>query len=152
MSYSGNWIFHSIASVNENDEMVFLSADEFLNSPMPYVDASDDEAVAEELMERRRMIGSQIKICDDGKLYLLMPLPDGVSQEEVDAAVASGEILLVDGMMTDRPLHWEERGGELWYDTGMEGEAFGEAVDPWVKATDQDGCFVFAATRFKKVN
>lgn len=152
MSYSGNWIFHSIASVNENDEMVFLTAEEFLNSPMPYVDASDEEAVAEELQDRRKLIGSQIKVCDDGKLYLLMPLPEGVSQEEVDAAVASGEIALVDGMMTDRPMDWEERNGELWYNSGMEGEVFGETADPWVKAIDENGYFTFATTRFIKVN
>ena len=152
MSYLGKWIFHSIAGMKEDDEMVFLTAEEFLNSPMPYVDASDEEAVAEELQDRRKLIGSQIKVCDDGKLYLLMPLPEGVSQEEVDAAVASGEIALVDGMMTDRPMDWEERNGELWYNSGMEGEVFGETADPWVKAIDENGYFTFATTRFIKVN
>ena len=61
MRYLGKWIFHSIAGTKEDDEMVFLTAEEFLNSPMPYVDASDEEAVAEELQDRRKLIGSQIR-------------------------------------------------------------------------------------------
>ena len=150
MDHIGTWVFHSIATMNDNDEMVYLSAEEYLNSPMPYVDETDEEAVADELGERKKMVGMQVKICEDGKLYLLSPLPEGVSQEEVDQAVAAGEITLMDGMMTDRPLAWEERGGELWYDTGIEGEVFGEKADSWVKAIDEDGYFTFATTRFVK--
>ena len=59
-------------------------------------------------------------------------------------------ITLLDGMMTDRPMAWEDRGGELWYDTGIEGEVFGEKADSWVKAIDEDGCFTFATVRFVK--
>ena len=150
MKYVGTWIFHSIGAMNDNDELVYLSAEDYLKAPMPYVDESDEEAVADELGERKKMVGMQVKICEDGKLYLLSPLPEGVSQEEVDQAVAAGEIPLLDGMMTDCPMAWEERDGELWYDTGIEGEAFGEKADSWVKAIDEDGCFTFAATRFVK--
>ena len=150
MDHIGTWVFHSIAAMNDNDEMVYLSAEEYLKAPMPYVDESDEEAVADELRERKKMIGMQVKICEDGKLYLLSPLPEGVSQEEVDKAVSAGMITLLDGMMTDRPMTWEERDGELWYDTGIEGEVFGEKADSWVKAMDEDGFFTFAATRFVK--
>ena len=151
MDHIGTWVFHSIATMNDNDEMVYLSAEEYLKAPMPYVDESDEEAVADELRERKKMIGMQVKICEDGKLYLLSPLPEGVSQEEVDKAVSAGMITLLDGMMTDRPMDWEERNGELWYNSGMEGEVFGETADPWVKAIDEDGYFTFATTRFAKV-
>ena len=150
MDHIGTWAFHSIATMNDNDEMVYLSAEEYLKAPMPYVDESDEEAVADELRERKKMIGMQVKICEDGKLYLLSPLPEGVSQEEVDQAVSAGMITLLDGMMTDRPMAWEVRDGELWYDTGIEGELFGEKADSWVKAMDEDGYFAFATTRFVK--
>lgn len=150
MDHIGTWAFHSIATMNDNDEMVYLSAEEYLKAPMPYVDESDEEAVADELRERKKMIGMQVKICEDGKLYLLSPLPEGVSQEEVDKAVSAGMITLLDGMMTDRPMAWEVRDGELWYDTGIEGELFGEKADSWVKAMDEDGYFAFATTRFVK--
>lgn len=150
MNYIGTWVFHSIATMNDKDEMVFLSAEEYMKAPMPYVDETDEEAVADELRERKRMVGTHLKVCTDGKLYMFSPLPEGVPQEEVDKAVAAGIITLVDGMMTDRPLMWEERDGELWYDTGIEGELFGEKTDSWVKAIDDEGFFIFATTRFVK--
>ena len=129
MNYIGTWVFHSIATMNDKDEMVFLSAEEYMKAPMPYVDETDEEAVADELRERKRMVGTHLKVCTDGKLYMLSPLPEGVPQEEVDKAVAAGIITLVDG---------------------IEGELFGEKTDSWVKAIDDEGFFIFATTRFVK--
>ena len=143
MSYVGKWVFHSIGMVNDSDEVVFLSAEEYLKAPMPYVDESDEEAVADELKERRNMIGGQIAVCEDGKLYMLMPLPEGVSKEEVDNAVKAGAIKLYDGMMTDDPKAWEERDGELWLEVGE-----GMSEDGWVKLSDDDGNLLFMTTRY----
>lgn len=150
MSYIGKWVFHSIGSTDENDGFVYLSAEEYLNSSMPYIDETDEEAVADELRERKSMIGMQLKICDDGKMYTLIPLPEGVTQEEVDQAVSSGQISLMDGMMTDAPKSWEERNGEFWYNSDTEGELFGEAIDPWIKASDENGFINIFTTRFVK--
>lgn len=143
MSYVGKWVFHSIGMVNDSDEVVFLSAEEYLKAPMPYIDESDEEAVADELKERRNMIGGQIAVCEDGKLYMLMPLPEGVSKEEVDKAVKAGVIKLYDGMMTDDPKAWEERDGELWLEVGE-----GMSEDGWVKLSDDDGNLLFMTTRY----
>ena len=151
MDYIGNWVFDSIGMPDDEKGFVYLSGDEYLASPMPYIDETDEEAVQDEMNERKKTIGMQVKVCEDGKLYLLMPLPEGVSREEVDKAVSAGVITLLDGMMADRPMAWEERSGELWYDTGIEGEVFGEKADSWVKAIDKDGYFTFATTRFVKV-
>ena len=93
MSYTGKWIFHSIMTFDENDMPVYLNAEEYLSSPMPYIDETDDEEVANEMKERKKTIGTFIKICDDGKLYMLMPLPEDVSQDEIDKAVAAGVIM-----------------------------------------------------------
>ena len=147
MSYVGKWLFHSIGMVNDSDEVVFLSAEEYLKTPMPYIDESDEEAVADELKERRNMIGGQIAVCEDGKLYMLMPLPEGVSKEEVDKAVKAGIIKLYDGMMTDDPKAWEERDGELWLEVGE-----GMSEDGWVKLSDDDGHLLFMTTRYTKAN
>ena len=143
MSYVGKWVFHSIGMVNDSDEVEFLSAEEYLKAPMPYIDESDEEAVADELKERRNMIGGQIAVCEDGKLYMLMPLPEGVSKEEVDKAVKAGVIKLYDGMMTDDPKAWEERDGELWLEVGE-----GMSEDGWVKLSDDDGKLRFMTTRY----
>ena len=147
MSYVGKWVFHSIGTVNDSDEVVFLSAEEYLKAPMPYVDESDEEAVADELKERRNMIGGQIAVCEDGKLYMLIPLPEGVSKEEVDKAVKAGVIKLYDGMMTDDPKAWEERNGELWLEVGE-----GMSEDGWTKLSDDDGHLLFMTTRYTKAD
>lgn len=147
MSYVGKWVFHSIGMVNDSDEMVFLSAEEYLKAPMPYIDESDEEAVADELKERRNMVGGQIAVCEDGKLYMLMPLPEGVSKEEADEAVKAGIIKLYDGMMTDDPKAWEERNGELWLEVGE-----GMSESGWVKLSDDDGYLLLMTTRYTKAN
>ena len=89
------------------------------------------------------MIGGQIAVCEDGKLYMLMPLPEGVSKEEVDKAVKAGVIKLYDGMMTDDPKAWEERNGELWLEVGE-----GMSEDGWAKLSDDDGNLLFMTTRY----
>ena len=147
MSYVGKWVFHSIGMVNDSDEVVFLSAEEYLKAPMPYIDESDEEAVADELKERRSMISGQIAVCEDGKLYMLLPLPEGVSKEEVDKAVKAGVIKLYDGMMTDDPKAWEERDGELWLEVGE-----GMSEDGWAKLSDDDGHLLFMTTRYTKAD
>ena len=63
-----------------------------------------------------------LEVCEDGKLYVLMPLPENVSQEEVEAAVKAGVIKVRDGMMTDEPCVWQERDGELWVNLGRSDE------------------------------
>lgn len=145
MSYVGKWVFHSIGMMNENDEIVFMNAEDYLKSPMPYIDESDEEAVADELKERRLMISSKIAVCEDGKLYMLMPIPEGVSKEEVDQAVEAGDIKLYDGMMADEPKAWEEREGELWLEVGE-----GMSEDGWVKLSDGDGQLLFMTIRYVK--
>ena len=123
MGYIGKWKFHSIGTVDdETCERVWLNAEEYMNSPMPYVDESDEELVADEIKERKRTIGTLLEVCEDGKLYVLMPLPEGVSKEEVDAAVKAGVIKIRDGMMADEPYEWEERNGEIWVNMGMSNE------------------------------
>ena len=145
MNYVGKWVFHSIGMVNDSDEVVFLSAEEYLKAPMPYIDESDEEAVADELKERQQMIGSQIAVCEDGNLYMLMPLPEGVSQEEVDQAVQAGAIRLYDGMITDEPKAWEERDGALWLEVGE-----GMSEDGWAEISNGDGFLNFMTIRYVK--
>ena len=141
MNHIGIWKFHSIGVVNDEDKLVYLNAEEYINSPMPYIDESDEDAVADEIKERKQMIGACVEVCEDGNLYMLMPLPEGVSKEEVDAVVAAGEISLRNGMICQRPMRWEEH---------IEGEAFGEKVESWVCAIDEEGFFTLMTTRYVK--
>ena len=66
MNYIGKWRFHSIGVINESGELIYLSAEEYLNSPMPYIDETDEEAVADELApikaEYDRFIGDKAEL------------------------------------------------------------------------------------------
>ena len=149
MTYIGKWKLHSIMTFDD-DKNIYLTPEEYLNSPMLYIDENDEEAVVEEMEERRKTVGMQLKVCDNGRLYMLMPLPENVSQEEVDKAVSMGVIKLVDGAMTDEPMKWEVRDGEFWLDTGIEGEVCEEKVSSWIKPIDENGYFNFMNFRFIK--
>lgn len=150
MNYIGIWKFHSVMTFDEDNMPIFLTPEEYLASPMPYIDQSDEEEVAAELRERKKTIDTFIKICEDGKLYMLMPLPEGVSQEEIDKAVSAGVIKIMDGAIADEPMSWELRDGEFWFDTGIEGELYDEKVSSWVKPIDENGFFYFMNFRFVK--
>ena len=150
MNYIGKWRFHSVGVINESGELTYMGAEEYLNSPMPYIDESDEDAAKDEIKERKQIIGGCVEICENGKLYMLMQLPEDVSQEEVDAAVAAGEISLRNGMLCSSVISWEERNGELWFDSGIEGEVFDEKADTWVKAIDESGLFTFMTMRYEK--
>lgn len=91
------------------------------------------------------MIGGQIAVCEDGNLYMLMPLPEWVPQEEIDRAVQAEIIKLHDGMMADDPKAWEERDGALWLEVGE-----GMSEDGWVKLSDDNGFLNFMTTRYTK--
>ena len=149
MEFIGMWRFHSVGVMGE-DKLTYMSGDEYLASPMPYVDETDEEAVESELQSRRMFINSRVEICDDGTLYLLLPLPDGVTKEEIDEAVASGEISLRCGMMATKAMKWEIREGELWYDSEIEGEICGEKADTWVKGVDENGFFTIMTSKYAK--
>ena len=53
--------------------------------------------------------------------------------------------MLIDDMLSDKAIAWEERDGELWYDTGI-------GDDSWTKAIDENGFFTFITMKFKKID
>ena len=144
MSYVGKWIFNSIGVIMDSDEIVYLNSENYLKAPMPYVDETDEEAVADELRERKTMIGMQLEICEDGKMYMLMPFPENITKEEVKSAIDSGEINVREGMMIAGLELWEDREGVLWYTTDL-------SDDGWTKGSDGDFVFYMTA-RFVKAD
>ena len=145
MAYVGKWQFHSFGTVDdETCERVWLNAEEYIKAPMPYIDETDEEAVADEIKERQKIVGTILEVCEDGKLYALMPLPEGVSKEEVEEAAKAGIIKVRDGMMTDAPFTWEERDGALWVDMGMGDDGF-------VNFSEEEGFLTMFTTRYAKM-
>lgn len=99
----------------------------------------------------KRMLASLFDFRDDGYVQMLMPLPDDVSKEEADAAVASGEIVLDENNMLVLEKHpWKYEDGKILYDTGIKGEVLREKVSSWIEITDTDGVLELFTYRLVK--
>lgn len=102
--------------------------------------AKVEDILAKEDVDREIaiLIKSIVLFEEDGNLVFLTPLPEGVSQAEVDAAVATGKIKLRDGMMLTQKNRWKVENGKNMADTGAEGEVLGEKVGPWEEIKEVD--------------
>lgn len=89
--------------------------------------------------ETAMLLDTVVIFQEDGTIDFLCPLPDGVSQDEIDAALAAGQLKLKDGMMMMDAKHWKEENGIILTDTGAKGEVLGEQVGPWVELKEVDG-------------
>lgn len=85
------------------------------------------------------LLKTQVVFQEDGTIDFYCPLPEGVSQVEIDAAIAAGQLKLKDGMMVMDQKHWKEEGRKILTDTGARGEVLGEEVGPWVELKEVDG-------------
>ena len=103
--------------------------------------AKVEDFLAKEDVDRElAMLAKSIALFEeDGTMVFLTPLPEGVSQAEVDAAVAAGKVKLRDGMMLTQQNHWKVENGKNMADTGAEGEVLGEKVGPWEEIKEVDG-------------
>ena len=81
--------------------------------------------------DTRLMAKLQMVFTEDGVLTMLTSIPEGASQEEVDAAVETGEITLKDGMIFMGENHWKAENGKYMVDSNAGREVDGEEVDPW---------------------
>ncbi len=113
-----------------------------------------EDILADEDVDRDTitMLNSIVEFGEDGRMLMLAPLPDGVSQEEIDGAVAAGHIKLKDGRMYFEEKHWKTENGVNYTDTMPEGEVLGEKVGPWEKVTEfEDGTVVFLTYRLERI-
>ncbi len=149
MSYVGDWKFDSIGTFNDEGQMIWMNAQEYIDSPIPYAEDYSEDEIAHEREERKRTTGTLIRVQEDGFLYMLMPVGEGISEEEIEETFKSGEIKVMYGKyIYDRAQAWEERNGELWYDSGMSGEIFGEKTDSWTKLSSDDGSLMMITMKF----
>ena len=144
--YTGVWKFNSMTTFDDDGKQVRMDAEAYINSPL---DEESPEEIKHELDERKRYTQMLLEVYDD-HIVMKMPLPEGVSQAEIDEAVASGEIRLADGMMLLEEKACELRGDDLYFNSNIQGETLGEAVDPWVKLNTDDGFLELFTTPFER--
>ena len=131
MDIKGLWKVDKLIGFDDDFNQIWKDAQAILADPS----ADDDE---------KNMAKSVVEIGDDGIIKMMMPLPEGISQEEIDEAVAAGEIEVSGDMMIAEKHAWKEEDGKFFFDSGIEGEALGEEVSPWeeIKVSD-DGIKLF---------
>ncbi len=90
---------------------------------------------------------SRTEFTGDGKVLTWMKAPEGVPQEAIDEALASGEIKAFrDGFFCLEEKPWKEENGEFFYDTGEHREMFGEMQSSWDKLElNADGLLKFGS-------
>lgn len=95
----------------------------------------------EEYEQGLQMFNMQMEFTDDYQVLTYMPIPKHVTQAQIDEAVASGEIKIVDGMMCcEEPKEWKAVNGHYYYNTKEHREIFGEIKSPWdIIDPDADG-------------
>lgn len=100
-----------------------------------------DAIEEDEYNETLNMFDYVMKFTDDYKVLSYMPIPKHVTQEQIDQAVASGEVKIVDGMMCcEEPKEWKAVNGHYYYNTKEHREIFGEIKSPWdIIDPDADG-------------
>ena len=102
--------------------------------------------------EALMMLKAFVLFEEDGNVTILTPIPEGVSQEEINDAVASGELTLRDGLMVLDQNHWKLENGKYLCDTGMEGEVLDEKVGPWEEIQElKDGRIKFSTLQLRRV-
>ena len=98
---------------------------------MPQIKKAFDEMFE----EMAAMMQWRTEFADDGMLNTLMFVPD-----EMKAEVAKhGVDVRDDGYAVIDSTEWEERDGKFFYNTKIEGEVFGEKVDPFIEIPVIDG-------------
>lgn len=136
----GKWkVSHMLFFNDKTDRMELMTAEDIL---------AGDDVDRDMIM----MLSSIVEFDEDGTWRMLNPLPEGVSQEEVDAAVAAGKIRLKDGLMFFDERKWKVEDGVNYTDTMPEGEVMGEKTGPWEKVTEfEDGSIGFLFYRLARI-
>ena len=126
-------------------EMGTYSKDEIM------ADLKKQNADEDEINDEMRAFDTRIEFCADHKVITWMKLPDGVSDEEIAAAVEAGEIGEVrDGYFSAGEKEWKAADGKYYYNSNEHRELFGEEQSPWDELKfDADGLMEFASGMMK---
>ena len=126
MDIRGIWKVKEMRLSSPDGELVFTPG----NLP-------DDEQF-EDFAQQMQM---KTEFAEDGMLNTLMFVPEELKRE----AEKHGIIVREDGYAVIETSTWKEENGKFYYDTKVEGEVFGEKVDPFAEIpVTTDGCLVYS--------
>lgn len=117
----GKWKIDEILMFDEQaSDMAWVKVTDALKNP----DLDEDYV---------KTANSIIEFSDNGLMEILFPIPDELSKEEIDEAIASGEVYMKNGMLVVEKFDWKIKDGKPYYDSKSEDEVLGEKTDPWVE-------------------
>ena len=114
--------------------------------------ASIEEILADEELEPedKIMYSSFMEFTEDGRVLNLSPIPEDLSQEEIDEVIESGEYELYEGYIKLTEYRWKTENGKYYLDTNIQGEVLGEEVSPWEEISVVDGIMDLTTLRIVK--
>ncbi len=119
MNIVGTWVVDQVKGRDEADNIVMLNAEEYKKFLVKC------ECSEETIAERMMAFGRKVRFTEDNFVEMLMPIPEGTTKEEIDDAVASGDVKIVDGMMAmcspdpDDAMKWKEEDGQFFTTEGF---------------------------------
>lgn len=138
MSLVGRWKLVEAIRFNENFEPEWAPIEEIL---------ADDDLEPEDIA----MYSAVMDFKEDGRVLNLAPIPENLSQEEIDEAVKNGEMELYDGYMLLSENRWKTENGKYYFDTNVKGEILGEEISSWAEISVIDGKMEIMTSRVVKV-
>lgn len=86
---------------------------------------------------------------ENGVVENLMKLPADTTQEQIDNMIAEGQKIR-DGMMVLDRNEWKNEDGSNLFNTGNQGEVFGEEVSPWIEIQEVDDMIELQFLRYTR--
>lgn len=115
--------------------------------------ASIEEILADEELEPedKIMYSSFMEFTEDGRVLNLSPIPEDLSQEEIDEVVENCEYELYEGYIKLAEYSWKTENGKYYFvDTHIKGEILGEEASSWVELNIVDGVMDITTLRIVK--
>lgn len=130
MSLVGRWKIVEAIRINENFEPEWAPIEEIL---------ADEELEPEDKI----VYSSFMDFTEDGRVLNLSPIPEDLSQEEIDEVVENFEYELYEGYIKLTEFHWKTENGKYYLETDINrsvyGEEDGEESSPWEEISVVDG-------------
>lgn len=115
--------------------------------------ASIEEILADEELEPedKIMYSSFMEFTEDGRVLSLSPIPEDLSQEEIDEVIENCEYELYEGYIKLAEYSWKTENGKYYFvDTHIKGEILGEEVSSCVELNIVDGVMDLTTLRIMK--
>ena len=126
MDIVGKWKIKASLRFNDDYEQEWISAEDILS----------DENVTD---GDKRLFAGTVIFCEDGYIRMVMPMPEGISQKDIDDAIAEGELELYEGGVLFEKMPYKIEDGKIFYDSGAKGQISGEDADTWREIRQEDG-------------